>query len=205
MKKHITSFLATAALALSLCAASVASAAEVGKPAPAFTLTDVNGKSHNLADFKGKYVVLEWFNHSCPFVVKHYDSKNMQNLQEKYTAKDVIWLSINSTNPEHENYTDAAKAKELNAQKGGNATAVLLDPDGRVGKAYDAKTTPHMFVIDPQGTLVYNGAIDDKSGKDMDASAKNYVSAALDAALAGQAVPEPRTKPYGCSVKYAAK
>lgn len=202
MRKFLTISLITAAAAL---LAPLAQAAEPGKPAPNFTLTDLDGKSHQLADFKGKVVVLEWYNPSCPFVVKHYETNNMQELQKKYTAKDVVWLTINSTNPEHKDYLDAAKAKEQAESWKLASTAVLLDPKGEAGKAYDAKTTPHMFIINAEGTLVYNGAIDDNSSADKSTveSAKNHVVPALDAILAGEAVATDRSKPYGCSVKYA--
>lgn len=183
---------------------SLASEAKIGSPAPAFTLTDTNGKSHALADFKGKVVVLEWLNHDCPFVKKHYDSGNMPALQSKYTAEGVVWLSVNSSAPGKQGNFPAEKANELTRQKKGAATAVLLDPDGKVGKAYGAKTTPHMYVIDAQGVLRYAGAIDSVASADPAdiPKADNYVAAALDAVLAGNPVATPSTQPYGCSVKY---
>lgn len=177
---------------------------QTGSNAPDFTLTDTNGKTHSLSQFKGKYVVLEWLNHECPFVVKQYDSKNMQNLQKEYTGKGVVWLSINSSATGKEGYTTSEKANALTQEKGAAPTAVLLDSDGKVGKMYGAQTTPHMFVIDPQGKLVYQGAIDDIRSTDIEdiAKAKNYVKAALDESMAGKTVTEPTTKSYGCSVKY---
>jgi peroxiredoxin len=176
----------------------------IGETAPDFTLTDSNGKTHTLSQYKGKFVVLEWFNHDCPFVHKHYDSGNMQALQKEYTAKDVVWLSINSSAPGKEGYYPAEKANELTQEKDASPTAVLLDEDGKVGKLYGAKTTPHMFVISQQGLLIYQGAIDNKPSPDAAdiPTSTNYVKAALEEAIAGKAVSEPSTKSYGCSVKY---
>ena len=177
---------------------------EIGKPAPDFTGKDSNGKEHTLSDYKGKTVVLEWTNPECPFVMKHYDSKNMQGLQEKYTGKDVVWLTINSSAAEKQGNQSAEQANAYIAEKGAKATARILDPEGVIGKAYDAKVTPHMFVINKEGTLVYQGAIDDNdSSKAEDAAtAKNYVAAALDTTLEGKAVETAQSKPYGCGVKY---
>lgn len=191
------------AVAAALFAGS-AVAATVGKPAPDFTLTDVNGKSVKLADFKGKHVVLEWHNPACPFVVKHYDSNNMQDLQNKYEAKDTVWLTINSTNPEHKDFMANDKLKGYLAEKKAAPDAYATDADGKVGQAYAAKTTPHMYVINPAGMLVYAGAIDDKRGTKLDEvkTAKNFVVAALDESRAGKPVTTPTTTPYGCSVKY---
>lgn len=202
MLKNIL-FGAVAAL-LFVGAAPVQAAPKIGEPAPAFTATDSNGKTHNLSDFKGKIVVLEWTNAECPYVVKHYDSKNMQGLQEKYTGQDVVWLTVNSSAEGKQGHVTAEAANALIAEQGAKQTAFILDADGTIGKAYDAKTTPHMFVIDKEGVLVYAGAIDDNdSAKAEDAAtAKNYVAAALDALLAGKPVETAQTKPYGCSVKY---
>jgi len=193
-----------ATLALALFAAPAIAAPEVGQPAPGFTLTDSNGQSHNLSDFKGKLVVLEWLNHGCPFVVKQYDSGNMQKLQKEYTGKDVVWLSIVSSAPGKQGNLSPAETNAAKAAKGSGATAILLDEDGTVGKLYDAKVTPELFVVSPEGLLIYAGAIDDKKSVDPAdvAGAKNYVKQALDEALAGQAVSEPVTTAYGCSVKY---
>jgi hypothetical protein len=163
------------------------------------------GQAHILSALKGKFVALEWSNYDCPFVKKHYGSGNMQRLQKKYTEKGVIWLTINSSAPGKQGNYPPEKWNEMSKEKGSAATAVLLDPDGKVGKLFGAKTTPHMFVINPEGVLIYKGAIDDqpsfnpKTVKD----AKNYVEAALDAAMAGKAVETPSTQSYGCSVKYA--
>lgn len=199
-----TLFLAAFAAFTFTLATPAHAAPEIGQPAPDFTATDSNGKSHSLGDFKGKIVVLEWTNPECPYVVKHYDSKNMQKLQEEYTAKDVVWLTINSSaDGKQGNLTDEA-ANAYITEKGAKQTAYLLDAKGDVGKAYDAKTTPHMFVIDKEGILAYNGAIDDNdSFKPEDAAtAKNHVKAAVDALIAGTRVETTQSKPYGCSVKY---
>jgi len=181
-----------------------ASDAKVGEAAPDFTLKDSNGNEHSLSDFNGKYVVLEWVNYDCPFVKKHYNSGNMQKLQKEYTDKGVIWLSINSSAPGKQgNYSNEEinkKAKE----RGANFNAYLVDPTGEVGKMYGAKTTPHMYVINPEGTLVYVGGIDDTPSTDVDdiETATNYVSAALNASMNGKDITVPVSKPYGCSVKY---
>ncbi|MGY4831373.1 thioredoxin family protein [Sphaerotilaceae bacterium SBD11-9] len=193
----MTKKLLMAALALSACGVALAQAV-VGQPAPAFTATDANGKTVNLADYKGKYVVIEWTNPDCPFVQKHYDSGNMPATQKQATAKGVTWLSIQ---------TGAADKAELQAwQKAKTAapTDTLLDPDGKVARAYRAKTTPHMFIVDPQGTVVYTGAIDSKpTANPADIKgATNYVNQALGEALAGKPVSQPSTQAYGCSVKY---
>jgi peroxiredoxin len=178
---------------------------EVGKASPNFSLPDTKGKTHSLADLKGKYVVLEWYQPDCPFVRKHYNSGNMQALQKEYTAKGVVWLSIDSSAPGEEGNYPAAKLNEFAAKDGAARTALLLDPDGKVGRLYGAKTTPDMYIIDPNGNLVYRGAIDSKRSTDLDdvKTATNYVRAALEAALAGKPVSPTATQPYGCSVKYA--
>jgi protein-disulfide isomerase len=185
-------------------AAAAAHATKVGDPAPAFTLTDTNGKQHALGDFKGKVVVLEWFNHDCPFVKKHYDSGNMPALQSRYTAKDVVWLSINSSAPGKQGNYTPEQANELSKEKKSGATYVLLDPDGKVGREYGAKTTPHMYVIDGKGVLRYEGAIDSVSSTDQAdiKDATNYVASAVDAVMAGKAVDPSVTQSYGCAVKY---
>jgi peroxiredoxin len=182
-----------------------AAQAVVGQPAPPFTATDSTGKPESLADFKGKWVVLEWTNNECPFVGKHYGSGNMQKLQKTYTGKGVTWLSVISSGPGKEGYVDAARANALTKGRGAAPSAVLLDPQGTVGRLYGAKTTPHMFVIDPQGKIVYQGAIDDRPSTDVAdvATANNYVAAALDEAMAGRPVTTASSAPYGCSVKYA--
>jgi len=190
--------LACAALALG------AHAARAAEAAPAFTLTDTHGTSHSLSDFAGKVVVLEWINHDCPFVKKHYDKGHMQALQKEATDKGVVWLSICSSAPGKQGHQSAKDHNKLAKDKGVNATAILIDEDGTVGKAYKAETTPHMYVIDAEGKLVYQGAIDDKrSANTADiATSKNYVREALAAVWEGKPVAEPKTKAYGCSVKY---
>lgn len=179
--------------------------AQIGAAAPQFTLTDSNGVKHSLADFKGKFVVLEWWNPDCPYVVKHYSTKNMQGLQDKYTQKGVVWLTINSSAPDKQGHLTPSEANELVKERGIKSTAVLFDPDGSVGKAYGARTTPHMFVISPDQKLIYAGAIDDNSSSRPStiAGAKNYVAAALDAGMSGNQVAVSASEPYGCSVKYA--
>jgi peroxiredoxin len=178
---------------------------EVGKPAPAFTAVDSNGKRHALSDFRGKTVVLEWTNAQCPFVVKHYDTNNMQTLQRDATKAGVVWLTINSGAPGKQGHLSAAGVNAKKKDKGFGSTAYLIDETGAIGQAYAAKTTPHMFVINPQGTLVYMGAIDSdrSSNKERVAGATNYVRAALAEVAAGKPVTTPVTQPYGCSVKYA--
>ncbi len=187
---------------LSLLAVSAALAAD--KTAPAFSLPDTAGKTHNLSDFKGKYVVLEWFNPECPFVKKHYGQGDMQKLQKEFAGKDVVWLLIDSSAPGLEGHLSADEGKAQMEEWKINATALLLDPEGKVGRLYDAKTTPHMFVINPEGKIIFEGGIDDKRSTDQGdiASSKNYVRAALDEAMAGQPVSTPTAAPYGCSVKY---
>lgn len=188
----------------SLIAVNALADAKVGDTAPAFELKDVNGKSHTLASFKGKIVVLEWLNHECPFVKKHYDSDNMQKQQAAATKDGVIWLSISSSAKGLEGYFEPAALKKLGEEKKSKATAVLIDSDGKVGKAYGAKVTPHMYVIDASGKLVYNGAIDSKASTnkaDVD-GAEKYVSLALASLKKGEPVKTPVTKAYGCGVKY---
>ena len=194
-------------IAVLTCVATAASFAEelkVGAEAPAFTLKDTSGKTHSLSDYKGKFVVLEWFNEGCPFVKKHYTSGNMQKLQKEYTGKDVVWLSINSSAEGEQGHVTPDTAPKTIADWKMDATKILLDHDGKVGKMYGAKTTPHMFVIDKEGKLVYQGAIDSKATPntaDLD-TAENYVKVALDNSMAGKPVSTTSTKPYGCSVKY---
>lgn len=178
--------------------------AAVGEPAPEFSLVDTRGETRALADLRGKTVVLEWLNHECPFVRKHYDSGNMQRLQEKHTGRGIVWLSVVSSAPGKQGWVTPEQANELTARKGAKPTAVLLDPAGTVGRLYGAKTTPHMFVIDAKGVVVYAGAIDDRPSTDVDdvPGAHNHVDAALEDLAAGRPVAIPKTNPYGCSVKY---
>ena len=200
-------FPAIAALAIALAltlnfqattAADEKKAAEGLPEAPAFTLIDTNGKEHSLADFKGKYVVLEWINDGCPFVKKFYEAGKMQEWQKHYTGKDVVWLLVASSKKGAQGHHSPAEWNDLISKWGINATALLIDESGTVGRAYDAKTTPHMYVINPDGKLIYNGAIDSmRSAKAEDIDkAENYVAKILDAALLS------RTTPYGCGIKY---
>ncbi len=177
---------------------------KVGAPAPAFTATDSNGKTEALDQFRGKYVVLEWHNQGCPYTKKHYVSGNMQTLQKEWTSKGVVWFTVISSAPGQQGYVTADQENAYLRQMRAAPTAVLLDPSGSLGHMYDAKTTPEMYVIDPRGTLIYAGAIDDKPTPDPDDihGAKNYVSDALTEAMAGKAVGTPYTRSYGCSVKY---
>lgn len=195
----------TLALAVFLAATAVAGAVpEIGKPAPAFTAVDSNGKSHALADFKGKTVVLEWTNDGCPYVKKHYGAGNMQKIQKDLTGEGVVWLSVISSAPGKQGHVDGKGANALTASRGAAPTAVLLDPTGKVGRAYEAQTTPHMYVIDAKGTLRYMGAIDDQPNTDAATikGARNYVREAVAALKAGKPVEVTATDPYGCSVKY---
>jgi len=172
--------------------------------APNFTSIDTNGQKHSLSDYKGKFVVLEWFNPDCPFVKKHYNSGNMPQLQKQYTAKGVIWLSIDSSAAGEEGNYPPEGLNKFMSDKGGSPTAIFADADGKLGHLYAAQTTPHMFIIDPKGILIYQGAIDDTPSTDIEdvKTAKNYVSAALDAAMNGLPVVVSSSKSYGCSVKY---
>jgi peroxiredoxin len=186
--------------------AAWAQTAGVGQSAPDFELTDTQGKRVRLADFKGRHVVLEWTNPGCPFVVKHYGSQNMQSLQKEAAAKGVVWLSISSTAPGHADYLAPGALAAQYRQWGAAPSAMLMDDAGQVGRAYGARTTPHMYLIDTKGVLVYAGGIDDKRSANPDdvKTARNFVRAALAEALAGKPVSTPATAPYGCSVKYAA-
>jgi|LakMenEpi03Aug12_release.lakeMendotaPanAssembly.Ray.scaffolds.fasta_scaffold222276_2 peroxiredoxin len=178
-------------------------AANVGQAAPDFTATDALGKTHKLSDFKGKHVVLEWTNPGCPFVIKHY-SGNMQALQKEFTAKGVVWLSINSTEKDSRDYLAPAKLMAWKSDKKAAPTAVLMDESGKIGQLYSAKTTPHMYIINPQGMLVYAGAIDSVPSARVDdiKTATNYVRQGLNEVLGGKAISTPSTRAYGCSVKY---
>ena len=179
--------------------------ARVGELAPNFIGTDSNGKVHKLSDYRGKVVVLEWHNQGCPYTKKHYESGNMQRLQKEWAAKGVIWFTVISSAPGTQGYVTAAQENEYLKKMNAAPTAVLLDPTGVLGHQYEAKTTPHMYVINPKGLLVYEGAIDDKSTSDPAdiAGSTNWVQVALKEVTAGQPVSTPVTRPYGCSVKYA--
>jgi hypothetical protein len=189
------------ATAVVVAGAAVALAAgpKVGGPAPGFSLTDSSGTPVKLSDHKGKYVVLEWVNPDCPFVKRHYDSGNMPSVQ-KNAGTDVAWLVISSTNASHREYRDGANLDAWLKARGAAHTAMLMDPDGTVGRLYEAKTTPHMFVIDPQGALIYAGAIDDNRRDSK--GARNYVQMALAESRAGKPVSTPVTSAYGCTIKY---
>lgn len=179
-------------------------AVEINQPAADFAAKNVKGEPVSLADFKGKVVVLEWVNFGCPFVQKHYAGGNIPSLQESYTAKDVVWLTINSAAEGKQGYHEPAKMAEEAAKQGNKATHFIMDTDGKVGKAYDAKVTPHMFIIGKDGKLLYDGAIDSKATTKTEdvASADKLFVKALDAVLAGKEVENAKNKPYGCGVKY---
>jgi hypothetical protein len=194
-------FATLAVLALS----TVALAVKIGEPAPNFTATDSSGKPHTLAAYRGKFVVLEWHNQGCPYTQKHYNSGNMERLQKEWTQRGVIWLTVISSAPGTQGYVTAEQENDYLRRMKAAPTAALLDPSGTLGHLYAAKTTPHMFIINPDGVLIYDGAIDDKPTSDPEdiASSRNYVSLALNEAMAGKPVSTPTSRPYGCSVKYA--
>ena len=193
-----------AALVLAVTTPTFAAVA-VGESAPAFSAVDARGKSVNLADFKGRHVVLEWVNPGCPFVVKHYGAGNMQATQKKAVDKGVVWLAVNSTSKDHGDYRSPEAMSSWMSGHRAAASATLMDSDGKVGRAYGARTTPHMYVIDPAGKLVYAGAIDSKASANAAdiPVATNHVNAALAETLAGKAISVVSTRPYGCSVKYS--
>jgi AhpC/TSA family len=192
---------------MGMCAALPAlwAAARIGEAAPDFTATASNGKTVRLADYRGKYVVLEWHNNGCPYVGKHYRSGNMQKLQKEWTSKVVIWLTVLSSGPGKQGYATASEENDYIAKMQAAPTAALLDPSGEIGHLYDAKTSPQMVVINPEGTLIYSGAIDDRPTTDLQdvEGATNYVTLALEQSMAGKPVQTPTTRPYGCSVKYS--
>jgi peroxiredoxin len=191
--------------ALAMAATLAGAAATIGHAAPAFTATDTAGKAHSLADYKGRTVVLEWVNPGCPYVRKHYGSANMQTTQRAAVDKGVVWLAVNSTATDATDYLAPPKMAAWMQEQKAAANATLMDADGKLGRAYGARTTPHMYVIDKQGTLVYAGAIDSKPTSRVDdiKTATNHVNAALTDVLAGKAVSVAATQPYGCSVKYS--
>jgi len=198
-------FVAFAVIGFALMAPSLGWAARVGAPAPDFTATDTNGQVHKLSEYQGKFVVLEWTNRGCPYTQKHYNSGNMQRLQREWTSRGVVWLTVISSAPGKQGYVTASEENAYLKQANAAPTAVLLDPSGTLGHMYDAKTTPHIFIINPKGSLIYNGAIDDRPTTDVSdvSGAKNYVSIALEEAISGKPVSTPTSRPYGCSVKYA--
>jgi hypothetical protein len=187
-----------------LVSTGFAFAAKVGAPAPAFTGTSSAAQDISLAQYQGKYVVLQWHNKDCPYVRAHYDSGNMQKLQQEWTGKGIIWLSIISSAAGKQGYVDAKGAEADVRATGAAPTATILDPAGTIGRAYRAQTTPHMFVIDPRGTLIYDGAIDNRAttSKANVGGSINYVSLALTEAMAGKPLSQPTSRPYGCTVKY---
>jgi peroxiredoxin len=201
MKTKLLTALVTIATSTALFAAD---SPAVGTTAPDFSLTDSKGKTQTVSQYKGKYVVLEWFNPECPFVKKHYGSGNMQKLQEEFTGKGIVWLTIDSSAPGLQGNLTAEQANAKMAEWKTRQTALVLDPDGKAGRSYGAKNTPHMFVINPEGKIVYEGAIDSKATPNPAdiTSATNYVKVALDESLSGKAVSNANTKPYGCSIKY---
>ena len=201
MKKTL---LLSALTCLASAALFAADSPPVGSAAPNFSVQDSKGKAQSLSQYKGKYVVLEWFNPDCPFVKKHYGGGNMQKLQEEFTSKGVVWLSIDSSAKGKEGNLSPDQAEKKMSEWKTHSTALLLDEDGKAGKAYGAKNTPHMFVINPEGKIIYEGAIDSKATPNPAdiADSTNYVKAALDEALAGKPITTPSSRPYGCSVKY---
>jgi alkyl hydroperoxide reductase subunit AhpC len=176
----------------------------IGQPAPAFTATDTHGRTHTLAEHRGKYVVLEWVNHGCPWVRKWYGEGHMQDLQRQLARQDVVWYSIVSSARGKQGHETPARHNEMALARGAAPAAILVDERGTIGRAFDARTTPHMYVIDPEGTLIYMGAIDDnRSNRTADIEgARNHVVEALREARAGQPVSVPSTQPYGCAVRY---
>jgi peroxiredoxin len=203
LKSPLARTLVSSAVPLFL-ATSAFAAVKTGAEAPNFTLKGNDGKTYSLADFKGKTVMLEWYNKDCPYVEKHYGTGNMQKLQTDAAAKGVVWLTIISSAPGKQGHLKAAEATQVRTQTNTKSLVTLHDEDGKVGKMFSAKTTPHMYVINASGTLTYQGAIDDKPTTDKAdiASAKTYAASALEATLAGKPVDPASTKPYGCSVKY---
>ena len=203
--KIVPSLASAAALALALVPGAAFAQAVVGSPAAAFTATDSHGQSHSLDQYHGKYVVLEWHNQGCPYTRKHYVSGNMQSLQKEWTAKGVIWFTVISSAPGQQGYVTDSDENAYLAQMHADPSAVLMDADGKLGHLYGAKTTPEMYVIDPNGKLIYEGAIDDRPTPDVSdiKGADNYLSDALTEAMAGKPVVHSYTRSYGCSVKYA--
>jgi peroxiredoxin len=194
----------TVTAAIILLATAAAFAARVGQPAPDFVATDSDGQAHHLADYRGKFVVLEWHNNGCPYTRKHYESGNMQRLQKEWTEKGVEWFTVISSAPGTQGYVDATQENAYLSRMHAAPTAALLDPTGEVGHLYDAKTTPQMVVINPEGAIIYDGAIDDHPTPDQAdiPNSKNYVELALQEAMAGKPIEVPTSRPYGCSVKY---
>jgi hypothetical protein len=192
-------------LVVAILLACLAGAQRVGEAAPDFRATDSSAQIHKLSEYRGKFVVLEWHNNGCPYTRKHYESGNMQRLQKEWTGRGVIWFTVISSAPGQQGFVTAKQENDYLKQMSASPTAALLDPQGDVGRAYAAKTTPHMFIVNPNGVLIYDGAIDNKATTDQGdiATATNYVSQALEEAMASKPVSTPTSRPYGCSVKYA--
>ena len=201
MKRRLGSLAAAAVIVVLVWGFSLGPpGVEIGKAVPSFTLKGIDGKSHSFGDFKGKIVVLEWTNPNCPFVQRVYRDKIMSSVQKKY-ADEVVWLAINSTNPDQGDFESTESLSKIYKQWGAAFSTMLLDPEGTVGRMFDAKTTPHMFIVDKEGKLIYAGAIDDdpRGGK---SDALNYVDPALTSLNEGKSVAVSTSRPYGCSVKY---
>ncbi|MGH9607879.1 MAG: redoxin domain-containing protein [Terracidiphilus sp.] len=201
---HLARISSFAALAAVLMPAPAFAQARVGAPAPAFTATDSHGQTHTLAEYRGKYVVLEWHNQGCPYTRKQYVSGNMEALQREWTSKGVVWFTVISSAPGQQGYVTDPEENAYLVKMHADPTAVLMDPEAKLGRLYDAKTTPEMYVIDPEGKLIYEGAIDNRPTPDVSdiKGADNYVNDALTEAMAGKPVATAYTRPYGCSVKY---
>jgi peroxiredoxin len=193
-----------AAFVIGSLTVSASGQVRAGGPAPAFTATDSHGQTHSLSQYHGKYVVLEWHNQGCPYTRKHYVSGNMQNLQREWTGKGIVWFTVISSAPGQQGYVTPPEENAYVEKMHATPTAVLMDSDGKLGHLYNAKTTPQMFVINPEGNVIYSGAIDDKPTPDVDdiRGADNYVNDALTAAMGGKAIATPYTRSYGCSIKY---
>lgn len=203
MRHHVLTLIVTGVL----MTATAQAKPEIGKPAPEFTAVDSKGKTHQLSDYRGKTVVLEWTNHECPYVKKHYGAGNMQALQKEASDKGAIWLTVISSAPGEQGHVSGEEADALTKERNAAPHAILLDENGTVGRAYDARTTPHMYIINPEGVLVYMGGIDDRptaNPADIE-GATNYVRVALDNLSAGKPIEPAVTRPYGCSVKYSTK
>lgn len=203
--KSLVHLAACAAVAATLLPVSATAQVKVGNPAPNFTATDSHGHTRTLSSYRGKFVVLEWHNHDCPYTRKHYVSGNMQNLQREWTEKGVVWFTVISSAPGKQGYMTDGEENAYLVKMHADPTAVLIDPEGKIGHLFDAKTTPQMIVIDPNGKVIYDGAIDNRPTTDVDdiKGADNYVSDALTEAMQGKPVATPYTRPYGCSVKYS--
>lgn len=204
LPKHFSTFFVTSLL-LMVSAFTVQAEPVINQPAPLFSGATADGTTLNLADLHGKTVILEWTNHDCPFVKKHYESGNIPNLQKQAAAQGVVWLQIISSAPGKQGFVDGATAKKINYERGATPTNTVFDPEGTIGKLYAATNTPQFFIINPEGVLLYKGAVDSIPSADQAdiAKAENYISAALQELAAGKTISNNTTKPYGCTVKYA--